>query len=126
MTSGSVLPKGEQDAVATAPSKRTSRLAIAAGGTAAVSLMGLLAILIDDVLAGGGPSAAFFLIFSAALFPVTLILGWVSVVRIRAGRGKLGGRGLAIAALIFGAVGSVVEIAFVVLLAVITGGFQYD
>ncbi len=88
--------------------------------------MGLLAIPINDVLTGGGPSVAFFLIISAVLFPVALILGWVSVVRIRAGRGTLGGGGMAFAALIIGAVGSLLEIAFVVLLAVITGGFQYD
>src|SRR6266566_8081678 len=102
MPSRPLLSKGEQDAASTAPSKRTSRLAIAAGGAAAVSLMGLLAIPINDVLTGGGPSVAFFLIISAVLFPVALILGWVSVVRIRAGRGTLGGGGMAFAALIIG------------------------
>ena len=91
-----------------------------------MSLTGGIGILVDAVLAARtGPADTFF-IGCAALFPVATILGLISVKRIRAGRGKLGGRGIAVAALIIGAVGSVLEITFVVFIAVITGGFQHD
>ncbi len=118
-------PPGEADVSARVHSSQTSRLATAAFLAAVVGLVGVVGVLVDDILAGGGPSIGYFLIVSIPLFPTAGILGLISVIRVRASGGESGGGSMALAALIIGTIGCVFEIAFLILIAVLTRGFQY-
>ncbi len=106
-------------------SPRTSRLATAALAAAGVTVIGPL---LGEVLANTGlvPPLAVFLVGLVVVGPMlAVILGVLALQEIRRSSGEVAGRGMALAAVIFGVLALAAVSVLVVLFAVALHNFQF-